>query len=88
MYLSSPSFLLQRGCVEPISFLTSQIPLLDHSINQCEIGFFLLLLKAPNSPLTKMDMVRKGFGNKPLKDLTIERKKIEEFEESLNEDLG
>ena len=35
-----------------------------------------------------MDMVRKGFGNKPLKDLTIKRKRIEEFEESLNEDWG
>ena len=31
-------------------------------------------------------MVRKDFGNKPLKDLTIERKRVEEFEESLNED--
>ena len=30
-----------------------------------------------------MDMVRKGFGNKPLKDLTMERKRVEEFEESL-----
>ena len=30
-----------------------------------------------------MDMVRKGFGNKPLKDFTIERKRVEEFEESL-----
>ena len=29
-----------------------------------------------------MDMVKKGFGNKPLKDLTMERKKVEEFEES------
>ena len=33
-------------------------------------------------------MVRKGFGNKPLKNLTIERKRVEEFEESLNEDWG
>ena len=33
-----------------------------------------------------MDMVRKGFGNKPLKDLTMEKKRVEEFEESLNED--
>ena len=31
-------------------------------------------------------MVRKGFGNKPLKDLTMEKKRVEEFEESLNED--
>ena len=30
-----------------------------------------------------MDMVRKGFGNETLKDLTMERKKVEEFEESL-----
>ena len=28
-------------------------------------------------------MVRKGFGNEPLEDLTMERKKVEEFEESL-----
>ena len=35
-----------------------------------------------------MDMVRKGFGKKPLKDLTMERKRVEEFEESLNEDWG
>ena len=35
-----------------------------------------------------MDMVRKGFGNKPLKDLTMERKRVKEFEESLNEDWG
>ena len=33
-----------------------------------------------------MDKVRKGFGNKPFNDLTMERKKVEEFEESLNED--
>ena len=30
-----------------------------------------------------MDMVRQGFDNKPLKDLTMERKRVEEFEESL-----
>ena len=42
-----------------------------------------LLPKAPNSPLTEMDIVRKGFGNEPLKDLTMERKRVEEFEESL-----
>ena len=35
-----------------------------------------------------MNMVRKGFGNKPLKDLTMEMKRVEEFEESLNEDWG
>ena len=30
-----------------------------------------------------MDMVRKGFGNEPLKNFTMERKRVEEFEESL-----
>ena len=33
--------LLQRGYAEPISSLTSRIPLLDHNIDQCEIGSFL-----------------------------------------------
>ena len=42
-----------------------------------------LLPKAPNSLLTEMDMVRKGFGNEPLKDLIMERKRVEEFEEFL-----
>ena len=88
MYLSPPSFLLQRGCAEPISFLTSQIPLLDHSINQYEIGPFLTTSQTPNGLLTDMGMVRKGFGIVPLKDLTMERKRVEEFEESLYEDCG
>ena len=35
-----------------------------------------------------MSMMKKGFGNVPLKDLTMERKSIEEFEESLCEDCG
>ena len=42
-----------------------------------------LLPKALNSPLTGMDMVRKSFGKEPLKDLTMERKRVEEFEEFL-----
>ena len=42
-----------------------------------------MLPKKPNSPLTEMDMVRKGFNNEPLNDLTMERKRVEEFEESL-----
>ena len=33
-----------------------------------------------------MNMVRKCFGNNPLKDLIMERKRVEEFEESFNED--
>ena len=42
-----------------------------------------LLPKAPNNPLTKMDMVRKSFGNKPLKDLTMERKRVENLKSLL-----
>ena len=78
--------LLQRGYAEPISSLTYQIPLLDHSINQYEIGPFLTASQTPNGLLIDMGMVRKGFGNVPLKDVTMERKKVEEFEESLCED--
>ena len=80
--------LLQRGYVKPISFLACQIPLLDHSINQYEIGPFLTASQTPNGLLTDMGMVRKCFGNAPLKDLTMERKRVEEFEESLCEDCG
>ena len=32
--IDPPSFLLQRGCTEPFSFLAFRIPLLDRSINQ------------------------------------------------------
>ena len=35
-----------------------------------------------------MGMVRKGFGNVPLKDLSMKRKRVEKFEESLSEDCG
>ena len=80
--------LLQQGYAEPISFLAYRIPLLDHSINQYEIGSFLTASQIPNGLLTDMGMVRKCFGNVPLKDLTMERKKVEEFEESLYEDCG
>ena len=47
-----------------------------------------LLPKAPNSLLTDMSMVSKGFGNVPFKDLTMERKRVEEFEEFLCEDCA
>ena len=80
--------LLQRGYVEPISSLACRIPLLDHNINQYEIGPFLTTSQTPNGLLTDMGMVRKGFSNVPLKDLTMERKRVEEFEESLCEDCG
>ena len=80
--------LLQRGYAKPISSLAYRIPLLDHSINQYEIGPFLTASQTPNGLLTDMGMVRKGFGNVPLKDLTMERRRVEEFEESLCEDCG
>ena len=80
--------LLQRGYAEPISSLAYRILLLDHSINQYEIGPFLTASQTPNGLLTDMGMVRKGFGNVPLKDVTIERKKVEEFEEFLCENCG
>ena len=61
---------------------------ITHSINQYEIGPFLTASQAPNGILTDVGMVRKGFGNEPLKDVTMERMKVEEFEESLCEDRG
>ena len=80
--------LLQRGYAEPISSLAYRIPLLNHSINQYEISPFLTTSQTPNGLLTDMGMVRKGFGNVALKDLTMERKRVEKFEESLCEDCG
>ena len=88
MYLSPLSFLLQQGCAELLSFLAYLIPLLDHSIYQYEIGHFLIASQIPNGLLTNMGMMRKGFDNVPLKDLTMERKRVEEFEESLCKDCG
>ena len=78
--------LLQRGYVEPISSLACWIPLLDHNINQYKINPFLTASQTPNDLLTDIGMVRKGFGNVPLKDLTMEKKRVEEVEESLCED--
>ena len=84
-----PSKLLHlRGYAEPISSLAYRIPLLDHNINQYEIGPFLTASQTQNDLLTNMGMVRKGFGNVPLKDLTMERKRVKEFEEFLCEDCG
>ena len=61
---------------------------INHSINQYEIGPFLTASQAPNGILIDMGMVRKGFGNEPLKDVRMERMRVEEFEESLCEDCG
>ena len=44
--------------------------------------------QAPNGLLTDVGMVRKGFGDEPFKDVTMERVRVEEFEESLCEDCG
>ena len=52
------------------------------------IGPFLTVSQAPNGLLTDVGMVKKGFGNEPLKDITMERMRVEEFEESLCEDCG
>ena len=50
---------------------------------------FLTASQTPNGLLTDMGMVRKGFGNVPLNDVTMERKRVvEEFDESLCEDCG
>ena len=78
--------LLQRDYAEPISSLAYRILLLDHNINQYEIGPFLIAFQAPNGLLIDMDMVRKSFGNEPFKDVTMERMRVEEFENSLCED--
>ena len=61
---------------------------INHSINQYEIGPFRTTSQALNGLLTDVGMVRKCFGNEPLKDVTIERVRVEEFEESLCEDCG
>ena len=61
---------------------------ISHSINQYEIGLFLIASQAPNGLLTNMGMVRKCFSCEPLKDVTMERMRVEEFEESLCEDCG
>ena len=59
-----------------------------HNINQYEIGPFLTASQAPNGLLTYVGMVRKCFGNEPLKDVTMKRMRVEEFEKSLCEDCG
>ena len=61
---------------------------INHSINQYKISPFLTASQAPNGLLTDVGMMRKGFGNEPLKDITMERVRVEEFEESLCVDYG
>ena len=79
--VSKPSkLLLQRGCAEPISSFSLPDSAIAHRINQYEIGPFLTSSQAPNDLLTDVGIERKGFGNKPLKDVTIERMRVKEFE--------
>ena len=61
---------------------------INHSINQYEIGSFLTASQAPNGLLTDVGIVRKSFGNEPLKNVTMERMRVKEFEKSLCEDCG
>ena len=51
--------LLQWGYAEPISSLAYRIPLIDHSINQYEIGPFLIA-----SQSTKQLSHKYGYGEK------------------------
>ena len=80
--------LLQQGYVETYFFFGLSDSAINHSINQNEIGPFLTASQAPNGLFTDMGMVRKGFGNVHLKDVTMERVRVEEFEEFLCEDWG
>ena len=61
---------------------------INHSINQYEIGPFLIASQTPNGLLIDVDMVRNFFGNVPLKDVTMERTRVDEFKESLCVDCG
>ena len=49
---------------------------INHNINQYEIVPFLTASQALNDLLTDVGMVRKGFGNEPLKDVTMESRGI------------
>ena len=61
---------------------------MNYSINQYKIGPFLTASQAPNDLLKDVGMVRKGFDNEPLNEVTMEMMRVEEFEESLCEDCG
>ena len=72
------------------TFFFSSLPnsAIVHSINQYELVPSELLLKAPKNLLTNMGKVRNFLANEPLKDVTKERVRFEEFEESLCKDCG
>ena len=53
--------LLQWGSAEPISSLAYQIPLLDHSIYQYEIGHFLTTSQSTKQPSHRYGYSEKRF---------------------------
>ena len=53
--------LLQRGSTEPIFSLAYRIPLLDHSINQYEIGPFLTASQSTKWPSHRYEYGKKRF---------------------------
>ena len=67
-------------------FFTLPDSAIAHSINQFEIGPFVTASQVPNGLFIDVGIVRKGFGNEPLKDVTMEMVRVEEFEESLCKD--
>ena len=61
---------------------------MTHSINPYELVPSELLTKALKSLLTDMGKVKNVLANEPLKDVIMERVRVEEFEESLCKDCG
>ena len=76
-----------RLCQTYVFFSLSNF-VINHNINQYEIGPLLIASQAPNGILTDVVMVRKCFDNEPLKDVLVERMRVKEFEQSLCEDCG
>ena len=85
MYLNPPNY--HSNEVTPNYFFFN-LPdsAIAHSINQYEIGPFLTASQTPNGLLIDVGMVRKGFDNVPLKDVIMERVRVEEFKKFLCED--
>ena len=71
-------------------FFSLSNSVINHSINQYEICPFLIASQTPNGLLIDVgvECEESVFGNVPLKDVTMERKRVEEFEEFLSEDCG
>ena len=83
-----PKLLAPTRLRQTYFFFSLPYSTIAHWINQYEIGPFLIASQAPNGLLIDVGMVRKGFGNEPLKDVTMERMRVEEFEETLCKDCG